>query len=144
MTSSTRDTPQWVIHHARFLARVLDGVGGPIQIPILGGRLGLDPILGLLTPWGDTIFLLVGAYWLWLGWHARLPKPAMAQLIMNLLMDWGIGLVPGIGDVSDFFWRAHARNADLIEAHARVNVTSAYDTNDPTQTIIDVKARPVA
>jgi len=147
-SATSKTPPVWILHHARFLARVLDGAGGPLNVPVLGRRIGLDPLIGLLTPWGDTLFLFVGLYWLFLGWQARLPRTTMAGLMFNILMDWGIGLVPGIGDVSDFFWRAHWRNCQLLEAHFEAHCLDGVlfnNTDDNHEAeIITIQARAVS
>lgn len=38
-------------------------------------------------------------------------------MILNVVIDTGLGAVPVIGDVFDVAWRANIKNANLLEKH---------------------------
>jgi hypothetical protein len=92
------------LHAAETLARWLDG------------RF-LDPLLGLLLPGvGDLLSSALGLYPVVLAWRRRAPKALLARMILNLAADAAGGSIPIVGDVWDFFFRAHARNHALLRA----------------------------
>jgi hypothetical protein len=89
---------------ARVLARWLD-------------RGFLDPLLGLVLPGaGDAIGALLGLYPVVLAWRRGASRALLARMVLNLSVDALGGAVPIVGDLWDFFFRAHARNLALLEA----------------------------
>lgn len=99
--------PDAEIVRVRALARVLD-------------RYYLDPLLGLLLPGGgDVIGSLLGIYTVVLAARRRLSPIVIARMLTNLAADAAIGLIPLIGDVFDFGFKAHVRNAELIADRSR-------------------------
>jgi hypothetical protein len=79
----------------------------------------LDPVLGLVLPGlGDILGSLLGLYPVLLAWKRRAPKALLARMLLNLAVDAAGGAVPLIGDVWDFFFKAHARNLGLLRARA--------------------------
>jgi hypothetical protein len=89
---------------AERVARLMDG-------------LHLDPILGLVAPWaGDLVGAGMGLYPLVLAWRRGAPASLIARMLLNLTVDLVSGAVPVVGDVFDFFFRAHRRNLHLLRA----------------------------
>jgi Domain of unknown function (DUF4112) len=79
----------------------------------------LDPVLGFLLPGvGDLLSSALGLYPVVLAWRRRAPKALLARMLLNLAVDAIGGSIPLIGDVWDFFFRAHARNLALLQARA--------------------------
>jgi hypothetical protein len=79
----------------------------------------LDPLLGLLLPGvGDLLSSALGIYPIVLAWRRRAPKPLLARMLLNLAADAAGGAVPIVGDIWDFFFRAHSRNLALLQARA--------------------------
>jgi hypothetical protein len=77
----------------------------------------LDPLLGLLLPGlGDLLGSALGLYPVVLAWRRRAPKALIARMLLNLAADAAGGSIPIVGDVWDFFFRAHARNHALLRA----------------------------
>jgi hypothetical protein len=94
------------IHRARRLARWLD-------------RYYVDPIVGLLVPGvGDLMTGAAGLYLVVLAFRARMPWIVIARMLINLTVDIVVGLIPILGDVFDFVWRANERNLKLLEKRA--------------------------
>jgi uncharacterized protein DUF4112 len=92
---------------ARVLARWLD-------------RGFLDPLLGLVLPGvGDAIGAVLGLYPVVLAWRRGASRTLLARMVLNLSVDALGGAVPIVGDLWDFFFRAHARNLALLEARLR-------------------------
>jgi hypothetical protein len=89
---------------AERVARVMDGFH-------------LDPLLGLFVPWaGDVIGAGLGLYPVLLAWKRGAPKVLVARMLLNLSVDLLAGAIPIVGDVWDFFFRAHRRNLNLLRA----------------------------
>ncbi|HVU50490.1 MAG TPA: DUF4112 domain-containing protein [Polyangia bacterium] len=82
----------------------------------LDGRF-LDPLLGLLLPGvGDLLSSALGLYPVVLAWRRRAPRALLARMLLNLAVDAAGGSIPIVGDVWDFFFKAHARNHALLRA----------------------------
>jgi hypothetical protein len=94
----------------RQLATLLDA-----QFEIAGIKFGLDAIVGLVPVVGDIAAALVGTYPLYVARKHNLSKFVRARMVSNLLIDWAVGSIPVIGDVVDVGFKAHLKNADLLE-----------------------------
>jgi hypothetical protein len=90
-----------------------------IRIPILNIRIGLDPILGML-PWaGDTVTALFSLYLIGSAIQYQLPKVVILRMAMNVAFDYLVGIVPFVGDASDFFIKSNRWNLNLFRKYAR-------------------------
>ncbi len=104
--------------------RLLDSA---FRIPGTGIRFGWDPLVGLIPGAGDVatgvmaVALLVEAH------RLRLSRVVQLRMLFNIGIDVLIGLVPLVGDVADVFWKANARNLDLLERHAGGRPATAGD-----------------
>ena len=79
----------------------------------------VDPLLGLVLPGvGDLIGAAVGIYPVLLAWKRRAPKVLLARMLLNLAADMAGGAIPILGDIWDFLFKAHARNAALLQSRA--------------------------
>src|SRR5262245_64269313 len=98
------------------LARLLDDF---IRIPFLNIRIGLDPILGLV-PWaGDTLTALFSLYLIGSAIQYRAPKVVIMRMAMNVAFDYLIGIIPFVGDASDFFVKSNRWKMTLIRRHTQ-------------------------
>jgi Domain of unknown function (DUF4112) len=86
----------------------------------MDGRL-LDPLIGFFLPGvGDVASAALGIYPVWLAWRRGAPKVLIARMLLNLSVDLLGGLIPVVGDIWDFFFRAHSRNLELLRDRRRV------------------------
>lgn len=99
---------------ARRLAQLMDNA---VRIPVIGVRVGLDALVGLVPGAGDAAGALVGVYTVVVALRHRVPLPVVSRMVLNLATDALAGAVPVVGDVLDVAVRAHARNAALLEQH---------------------------
>lgn len=78
----------------------------------------LDPLIGLLFPEaGDVV---TGAVAMWIvveGMKAGLPAKKIAKMLFNVGFDIGVGMIPALGDIADFFIHANTRNVDIMKDH---------------------------
>lgn len=86
-------------------------------IPGTRQTVGLDAMVGLIPVGGDVIAAAMGAYMIWEARNLGMSKGAMARMAGNVGFDWLIGLIPGVGDAADFFFRSNTRNLRLIRRH---------------------------
>jgi hypothetical protein len=54
-----------------------------------------------------------------------LPANVQSKMYFNIALDFGIGLVPFLGDIADAVFRANTRNAVELERHLRAKGAKA-------------------
>lgn len=99
----------------RKLAQLLDSA---LVVPGTRYRIGLDPLLGLLPGIGDVVSPLFAISILWQAHDLGIPRVAQVRMIFNVAIDALVGVVPFVGDLFDFAWKANNRNMALLERHA--------------------------
>ena len=104
----------------RSLAR-LDGVAAlmddAFEIPIVGYRVGLDPIIGLIPGGGDWASWFVSVYIFWEATRMGAPLKILVAMAGNIGVDLLGGYVPVFGDAFDFAFKANRRNVDMLREH---------------------------
>lgn len=98
------------------LKKVSTALDSQFQGPF-GLRFGWDAIIGLIPGVGDAITTGFSFYILA---HAALMgcKPStLLRMGMNVLMENVIDIVPFLGNVFDFFWKANNKNIQILESH---------------------------
>jgi hypothetical protein len=99
-----RESPDPALDAAEKIARIMD-------------RRYVDPLLGLAVPWvGDLVSAGIGIYPVLLAWRRGAPRALLARMLMNLTVDLLGGAIPVVGDIWDFFFRAHSRNLALLRS----------------------------
>lgn len=94
------------------LARVWEEL---LPIPLVGRRIGLDALVGLVPGIGDVASALVAAWALVVGARLRAPGSVMGRMLLNIVIDTVVGSIPLLGDIFDIGWRAQRRNLVLLE-----------------------------
>jgi len=86
-----------------------------------GVRFGWGSALGLIPAIGDVLDMLMAMLVLktCMQIDGGLPTSVKARMMVNILFDFGIGIIPFIGDLADAAFRANTRNAALLEAYLR-------------------------
>jgi hypothetical protein len=92
------------------------------RIPGTNVRFGWDVIVGLIPGIGDLSSPLFGMLLLIQAHRMRVPAVVQARMVINAIVDALLGLVPGLGNVADIFWKANTWNMRLLERHARPDV----------------------
>ncbi len=104
---------------AERVAKLLDEA---ITIPIVGWKIGLDPLLNFLPfPIGDVLSGLIGYYIVLEGALARVPGHVFALMMTLATVDLLIGLapIPVVGPALDAAWKANKWNVKLIKRFGR-------------------------
>jgi hypothetical protein len=96
------------------LERVLEGL---IEVPLVGRKVGLDALLGLLPVGGDVISGALGLYLVWEARNLGLPRWQLWRMAANVGIDTVIGAVPVAGDLFDFLYRSNSRNLKIVRKH---------------------------
>lgn len=93
------------------LAKLLDN---QFAIPGTNFRFGLDGIIGLIPYVGDMAgFIVSGFLFRTMMKHGAGPL-LMLRMMGNILLDTIVGIVPLLGDLFDFGYKANRRNVDLL------------------------------
>jgi hypothetical protein len=83
-------------------------------IPLIGTRIGLDALLGLVPGIGDAGGALLSS-WIILGaLRHHVPAIHILRMVLNVALDAVVGAVPVLGDVFDIFFKENVDNVALI------------------------------
>lgn len=95
----------------RNLARLLDS-----SIALPGGyRIGLDGLIGLVPGIGDAAAASISAYIVIQAARLGASTTTLIRMMGNILLELLVGIVPVLGDLFDFVWKANNRNVALLE-----------------------------
>ncbi|MEO6923544.1 MAG: DUF4112 domain-containing protein [Bryocella sp.] len=94
------------------LSRVLDTW---FRIPGTTVRFGLDGIIGFVPGIGDFLTGAASTIIVLAAFFRGVPMITIARMVLNLVIEVGVGLVPVLGDLFDIAWRANRRNYHLLE-----------------------------
>ena len=95
------------------------------RIPVLGWRIGLDAIVGLIPGLGDTATSLVSFYILAAAVRYRVPKITLLRMGLNIGIDYALGSLPVVGDIFDAWWKSNQMNVELLRRRAQVPASEA-------------------
>lgn len=95
------------------------------RVPVLGWRVGLDAIVGLIPGFGDTATTLVSFYILTSAVRYRVPKVTLMRMGLNLGLDYVLGALPLVGDLFDAWFKSNQKNVDLLRSRAQVSASEA-------------------
>ena len=101
----------------RRLQRIAKLMDSQIRVPVIGLRIGVDAILGLVPGFGDVLTGAIGAYLIYEAQRLGIPRSAVLRMIANIAVDTAIGAIPIAGDIWDFFFRANDRNMQILARH---------------------------
>lgn len=110
LTEDQRQT----LEHIQLLTKVMDNA---ITIPVIKKKFGLDAMLGLIPYAGDMAGATVGTYIITRALKYNMPKRLVLRMMLNQAIDSAVGVIPFIGDIFDFGFKANARNMKLLQEH---------------------------
>ena len=97
------------------------------RIPVIGWRVGLDALVGLIPGVGDTATTLASLYILTSAVRYRVPKITLLRMGLNLGIDYAVGALPLVGDLFDAWWKSNQKNIDLLRKRATVSASEARE-----------------
>lgn len=101
------------IKTAKIFAKLLDS-----QFEVGGVKFGLDPIIDLV-PWiGDVVGTLLSLFILNTARQVQVSKIDMLKMILNIIIDFIVGLIPFLGVIFDVAFKANLRNIKILEKYS--------------------------
>ncbi len=87
------------------------------RLPGTKFRFGLDPLMGLVPIVGDLgSFAISGALVMTMARHGA-SRHVILRMLFNIFLDAIIGIIPVIGWIFDFTYKANQRNVELLQHH---------------------------
>ncbi|CAN8098993.1 unnamed protein product [Discula destructiva] len=89
-------------------------------ISLCGFRLGWSSVVGLVPVVGDVLDCLMAFFFVYrkaAQIEGGLPPALQSRMLLNIVIDFGVGLVPFLGDIADALFKANSRNAWLLEEY---------------------------
>ena len=106
--------PHSVRRRVESLEQLLEGL---FEVPVLGRRIGLDALLGLVPVAGDAITAVLGLYLVWEARNLGMPRWQLWRMAGNVGIDTLVGAVPVAGDLFDLLYRSNTKNLKIIRKH---------------------------
>ncbi len=106
-------------------------------LPVVGRRVGLDAVIGLVPVIGDVAAAALGTYILWEARNLGMSKWQLWRMGGRIAFDTALGAVPLVGDAFDLAYRSNTRNLKAVRRH--------LDRHHPAGAIVDPglsRARP--
>lgn len=100
------------IRTASFLAKLLDN-----KFQIFGFRFGLNVLLELIPELGDVLAAGLSFYLVWIAIQMKLPKEKIIQMIWNITINFILGIIPVIGELTYLFRKANLKNLKILQDH---------------------------
>lgn len=110
MTTLSKDR----LYRLHWLSRILDTA---LPIPGTSYRIGVDGLLGLIPGIGDPAGAVLSSYVIFESARVGAPKRLLLRMIGNVALESFIGVIPLLGDLFDFGWKANVRNLALLRAN---------------------------
>ncbi|KAH8674423.1 hypothetical protein BGZ60DRAFT_372874 [Tricladium varicosporioides] len=102
-----------------------------------GMRVGWSSVIAIIPVIGDVLdaFMALMVLLACREVQGGLPRGVQAKMVFNIIMDFGIGLVPLIGDIADVLFRANTRNTvilkdflyEKVKREARSGLTPSFE-----------------
>lgn len=97
--------------HLLTIARLLDS---SIEVPGMGIRIGLDPLLGLVPVVGDAVTAMASLYIIYRAKQMGASSRQIRAMLANVAIDFLVGEIPVLGDLFDFAFKANQRNLIIL------------------------------
>lgn len=85
----------------------------------LGFRFGWSSVVGIVPVVGDALDLLLSLKLVYLMKQIEggLPQRTLFMMMLNIVLDFLVGLVPFVGDLADAAMKCNGKNVRLLERH---------------------------
>lgn len=93
------------------LAWILDS---SIPIPGTPWKVGLDGLIGLVPGIGDLSAGVISSYILFQALRMGAPPMVIGRMALNIMLESVVGVIPVVGDLFDFAFKANQRNVALM------------------------------
>jgi hypothetical protein len=92
------------------------------QFNLFGVRFGISTLIDLIPGFGDVAAALLSLYLVWIAIEMEVPRLKILQMIVNILINFVIGLVPVVGDLAYIFRKANMKNLKIIKDYSKNRV----------------------
>lgn len=83
----------------------------------MGFRFGLDGIIGLIPVLGDFISIAISLYIVFQSAMLGCSPAVLLRMGLNLIIETIVEMIPVLGNIFDFVWKANNKNIELLETH---------------------------
>ncbi|MEM6639569.1 MAG: DUF4112 domain-containing protein [Pseudomonadota bacterium] len=101
------------------LQRVAYWLDDAIEVPVIGRRIGLDAVLGLVPFAGDAIGGALSTWIVYNGYRLGASWPTLLRMLGNVVIEVLVGAIPFVGDLFDMGFKANQRNVQLLLEYGR-------------------------
>jgi len=86
-----------------------------------GLKFGVGALIGLIPGFGDVIDFLFAlmVFRTCCSVEPPLPRSVVSRMQLNMAIDFGIGLIPFLGDIADAIYKCNTKNVILLEKELR-------------------------
>lgn len=99
-----------------------------VRIPVIGKRVGIDGIAGLVPFAGDLVGAGLSSLLVVEALRLGAPKRVWVRMSANVALDFVLGLVPVAGDLFDMVWKSNRRNERVMRRW--LESVTAEENND--------------
>lgn len=101
------------VERIRYLSILLDTrFKGPMGI-----RYGLDALIGLIPGFGDFMTTALSLYIISEAAALGVSTATLIRMAFNVIFENVVDMIPFVGNLFDFYWKANRKNMELLEAH---------------------------
>ena len=98
----------------RRIEKLADLLDSTFMLPGTTFRFGWDSLIGLVPVVGDTLTLIPQFYLLFEAMRLKVGGLVIMKMVLNIFIDWLVGLIPVLGDLFDVAFKSNLRNAKLV------------------------------
>nr|POE84291.1 putative membrane protein [Quercus suber] len=101
---------------------------------LFGIRFGWEAVIGIIPAFGDVVGVCMALliFKQCLKIDGGLPSSLRTRMLLNIIVDFVVGLVPFIGDLADAAFKCNTKNLRLLEIHLekKYNPRNGRDDRD--------------
>ena len=86
---------------------------------LFGIRFGWESVIGIVPAFGDALgaFIALMIFKRMRKVEGGLDTGTQIQMLINIIIDFAVGLIPFVGDLIDAAFKANTKNVRLLERH---------------------------
>lgn len=113
--TQARDREEPKTETIRSLDNLAYWLDSAIRVPGTNWRIGFDGLIGLIPGVGDLIAGALSSYLVAQALRLGAPVSILFRMALNVLLEVIVGVIPVVGDVFDFAFKANKRNVVLLQ-----------------------------
>jgi len=101
------------------------------QFNLFGARIGLNVFLDMIPGFGDAAIAILSLYLVWIAFEMELPRLKILEMIFNILINFLLGLIPVVGELTYLFRKANMKNLKILKEYAKNQSTQGKVIQPP-------------